>query len=324
MNPTSTIFEIIQPELQRVDEVLAEAAKTDHWLLGVALSHLLPGKGKRIRPSLALLAGKFHNFDDEKIVTIAAAVEMLHTASLVHDDVVDGAEERRGAPTLFTRVGNAVAVLAGDYLFAKSAAYAASTNNLEVIARFADTVMTMCQGQIDEANRAPDVHLSLTRESYFRTIYSKTASLFVLACESGAILSGAPQSTVDALRDYGRDLGLAFQVIDDILDFVGDEQVLGKPVGSDLRHGVVTLPLIYLREEVPLATFRAAFESDDHGEDVVARVLDLLHQSNAIERSYEEARRLATRAMEHLDGLPSNGPHEALRELARYVVERTW
>jgi geranylgeranyl pyrophosphate synthase len=312
-----SVFDLVRPELEEVESQLAATAQAEHPLLGPMLSMVLPGAGKRLRPTLALLAGKLGQADPAAMIHMAVGVELLHTASLVHDDVVDSSEVRRGSATLYTQVGNALAVLVGDYLFSQSATRCVATRDLRVINLFAQTLASMCQGQIDEASRGNNPHLKLTRDQYYQTIGGKTASLFVLACEGGALLSGLSEPLVAALRGFGQKLGLAFQLIDDILDFAGDERELGKPVGGDLRQGTITLPVVYLREAMPDGRFSRLFD-EGAMDEIVAEVL----ASDALERCRQEAERLIARAQSDLARLPASHARRALSELAAYVVER--
>ena len=317
MVTTRASFGLVQDDLARVERALAETAQPEHPVLGPLLSTILPGSGKRLRPTLALLVGRLGEFRPDPMLHMATGVELLHAASLVHDDVVDESELRRGARTLFTRVGNALAVLVGDYLFAQSAARCVATDNVRVIGLFAQTLASMCQGQIEEASRGNAPHLTVTREDYLQTIWGKTASLFVLACEGSAILAGLSEPQVQAMRHYGDRIGLAFQIVDDVLDFVGDESTLGKQVGSDLRQGTITLPVICLREAMPAEQFRAAFEEDD-----LDRVVRLVRESPAVDRAYAEAERLLQEARAALKSAPAGEARDVLENLTRYVVDR--
>lgn len=317
MISTVSSFALVQDGLAAVERALAETAQPDHPLLGPMLSMVLPGSGKRLRPALAMLTGRLGRYDAARLLDMAVGVELLHAASLVHDDVVDESDLRRGAQTLFTRVGNALAVLVGDYLFAQSATRCVATGDVRVIGLFAQTLASMCQGQIEEASRGTAPEQTLTREQYYQTIWGKTASLFVLACEGSAILAGLPEPSIAAMRRYGDRLGLAFQVVDDILDFIGNEAELGKPVGSDVRQGTITLPVICLREILPPDEFRAAFAEDDR-----SVVIDLVRTSGAVERAQTEADRLLAEAREALAEVPSGQARDALEALTHYVVER--
>jgi geranylgeranyl pyrophosphate synthase len=326
LSRASTLFAAIQPELDRVEQVLADVANVDHPLLSSMLSEVLSAGGKRLRPALTLLVGKLHHYDAERLVRLAAATELLHTATLLHDDVVDQSPLRRGRPTLYTQVGNKAAVLVGDYMYAKSAYFATSTGSLRVMELFADCVMVVCQGQIDESARENAGYTVDPAAAYYATIRSKTAALFVLACDAAAELSGASPAVALALHHYAQQLGLAFQVVDDILDLTGDERQLGKAVGSDLRQRVVTLPVIYAREVVPSALFDAIYGAEaDTGpvpEEAVAALLGAIRASSAIERCYADARALVADARRELLQVPAGETRQALDELADYVVTR--
>lgn len=317
MTTTSSLFELVRPELAEVERQLTLAARADHRLLGPMLSMVLPGAGKRMRPAMSLLACKLGRADPEATIHMAVGVELLHTASLVHDDVQDNSETRRGSATLFTQVGNALAVLVGDYLFAQSASRCVATNNMRVIGLFAETLRRMVEGQVEEASRGNHAHLKVNRQEYYSTTSGKTASLFVLACQGGAILAGLPEPQVEAMRSFGEQLGLAFQLVDDILDFVGDEQELGKPVGGDVRQGTITLPIIYLRESLQDGRFARLFEAGDS-----AAIVAEVRSSGVVERCRAEADGLIAEARSALTRVPAGLAREALADLAEYVVQR--
>jgi geranylgeranyl pyrophosphate synthase len=283
---------------------------------------VLPGSGKRLRPALALLIGLMvSEADADALNQMAVGVELLHSASLVHDDVVDDSDTRHGAATLYARVGNALAVLVGDYLFSQAAQACVATGNLDVVRLFAQTLGAMAQGQIDDANgQLGGRHHweTLSRERYYRTIGGKTASLFVLACQGTGLLVGLSPAQIDGLRAYGENLGLAFQVFDDILDFTSTEAELGKPVGSDLRQGTITLPVILMRDRrFADGRLRAAFESDD-----VDLQVRLVQESGAIPAAMSEADSLVMRARSALSVLPDTVERQALDALAAYVTRR--
>jgi geranylgeranyl pyrophosphate synthase len=326
VSTASTLFAPVQPELDRVEQVLADVADVGHALLSSLLSEVLRAGGKRLRPALVLLAGKLHHYDPDRLVKLAAATELLHTATLLHDDVVDQSTLRRGRPTLYTQVGNKAAVLVGDYMYAKSAYFATATGSLRVMELFADSVMVVCQGQIDESARKNGSYTEQPPEAYYSTIQSKTAALFVLACDAAAELSDAPPSAADALHRYAERVGLAFQVVDDILDLTGDEQRLGKAVGGDLRQRVVTLPVIYARESVPAplldAVYGPALDGGPAPEEAIQDLLAAIQRSSAVERCYADARALVAGARADLGLLPAGPAREALEELAEYVVTR--
>jgi geranylgeranyl pyrophosphate synthase len=316
------IMALVRPGLARLEASLAGLADSDDPILAPMLSTVLPGTGKRLRPALSLLIGSMAGTPDaEALNHMAVGVELLHTASLVHDDIVDESDTRHGAATLYARVGNALAVLVGDYLFSQAAHECVATGNLGVVRLFAETLGAMAQGQIDDANgQLGGRHLwkTLSRESYYRTIRGKTASLFVLACQGTALLAGLGSAQVDGLRDYGLNLGLAFQVFDDILDFTSTEEQLGKPVGSDLRQGTITLPVILMRDQERIdGRFRAAFETED-----VDLQVRLVRESGAVDAASAEAESLVSRARAAIEVLPGGAQRDALDALAYYVTHR--
>ncbi len=323
VDPIRTVVGMVQLGLERMESSLRQLAETDDPILAPMLSTVLPGSGKRLRPALALLIGRLASAstDADALNQMAVGVELLHTASLVHDDIVDESDTRHGGATLYARVGNALAVLVGDYLFSQAAQACVATGNLQVVRLFAATLGAMAQGQIDDANRelgGRHTWETLSREQYYRTIGGKTASLFVLACQGTGLLAGLPAAQVEALGVYGKNLGLAFQVFDDILDFTATEEALGKPVGSDLRAGTITLPVILMRDHALAdGRFRAAFDAEDSDLQV-----QLVLQSGAIALARREADELVARARLALEALPGGEEREALDALAAYVTRR--
>lgn len=306
--------------MERLHRSLTELAEIDDPILSPLLSQVLPGSGKRMRPALALGIARVGEADPDAMNDMAIGVELLHTASLVHDDVVDESDTRRGSATLFTKIGNQLAVLVGDYLFSRAAQACVATGNLRVVQLFAETLGAMAQGQVDEANahQAGRTWQRVSRDRYYRTIWGKTASLFVLASHGAALLAGLDEPSVQGCRRFGEKLGLAFQVVDDILDFTSTETALGKPVGNDLRQGTTTLPVILLRDQ-DLANGR--FESVFEQEDVEAQIR-LVQRSGAIDAAYAEAEGLIREAREALSVLPAGAERSALAALAEYVLRR--
>jgi geranylgeranyl pyrophosphate synthase len=323
LDPIRSMLALVQPALERMERNLALLAETDDPILAPMLSTVLPGSGKRLRPALSLLIGRLagESGDADALNQMALGVELLHTASLVHDDIVDESDTRHGGATLYARVGNALAVLVGDYLFSQAAQACVATGNLDVVRLFAETLGAMAQGQIDDANRQLGGRHgweTLSRDRYYRTIRGKTASLFVLACKGTGLLAGLPRAQVDGLGVYGQNLGLAFQVFDDILDFTGTEQELGKPVGSDLRAGTITLPVILMRDHsLADGRFRAAFDAED-----VDLQIRLVQESGAVSLARAEAEALVSAARAALTALPAGLERETLDALAAYVTQR--
>lgn len=317
------LFDLIRPELSLVERKLRDGADEMFSPLANGMLMLLDSGGKRLRPALVLLASRFHpGAPLERVVALAAAVETLHTATLVHDDLIDGARMRRGHETLSATWSKASTVLAGDYLFARSAKFAAETENTRVVTIFAQTLMTICEGELRQLFGVFDLNQNL--DSYYQRIFSKTASLFAAATEAGAVLSGADEQTIASLRDYGRNLGMSFQIEDDLLDFIGDERLMGKPTGSDLRQGIVTLPVYYfLRDHEREAEWRAALSR--RGDDwnmVVDRLVAEIRQSPAIAACRAEAERFASQAQAALSPLPDIEEKRRLMELAETLLER--
>jgi geranylgeranyl pyrophosphate synthase len=326
---TIPFLEPLAADLDWVERKMRELVHPEFAQLAVVLQSLLESGGKRLRPALALLAGSFHPVDRDKIVSLAASVEMLHTATLVHEDLVDGALLRRGKTTLNARWSMGATVLTGDYLFARAAGLAAETDNVRVMGIFSDTLMTICSGelrQILDRHELPrldseqDWNQALDR--YDQRIHAKTASLFAAATESAAVLSNAPADQVTALRDYGRFLGMGFQIVDDILDFEGEEEVLGKPVGNDLREGIITLPALYFLREHPNDEPMAAVLRDGENDALVREVVAAIRASGAITQALDRAGGFIARSQAALVPLPDGQPRDILHALADYAVTR--
>jgi geranylgeranyl pyrophosphate synthase len=318
---TVSLFKPIDRELGVVEEKLRQAADAEQAQLAEVVRYLLDSGGKRIRPAVVILASKFHEHDVSKVLPLAAAVEMLHTATLVHDDLLDGSLLRRGNATLNAKLSAGAVILVGDYLFARAAELAAATDSVPVVSIFSKTLMTICRGEIRHA--FDEDGWRRTKEGYYQSTYSKTASLFAASAESGALLSGARMATVRSLRDYGCNLGMAFQIVDDILDFVGDEAEMGKPIGSDLRQGTVTLPLLLYFEEHPNDDLlRAVFEAREEREERIQTLVEMVRNSPAIESAREEARRFTIEAKEALRDLSANQYRQIMLDLADYLLER--
>ncbi len=309
----------VQPELLKVERRLEEVVKSAPSQMVEPLEHAMKDGGKRIRPALTLLAGKLHRYNLKVLIPMAAGVELLHTATLIHDDTIDDAYLRRGKDSIKQRWGNSNAVLLGDYLFATSAGFVAETRNIRVIKLFAQTLMTICTGEIEESLYA----FNKSRDLYFQTIGNKTASLFAAATESGAVLSQAPEEAIQSLNDYGYNLGISFQIVDDILDFVGQKETLGKPVTNDLTQGVFTLPVILLLERPDSDEARRIKQAIEGDKAAATKVIvEAVHSSSVLEECYGIAEGFSARARSALEQLPRNTVYDSLAELAGYVTER--
>jgi heptaprenyl diphosphate synthase/octaprenyl-diphosphate synthase len=280
---------------------------------------VLGGGGKLLRPALALLSGRFGEYNLDLLVPLAASVELLHTATLVHDDVIDSADTRRGRPTVNSTFHNSTTVMLGDFLFAHAADQVVKTDSLRVVQLFARTLMIMATGEIRQDMAAYDSRGTI--RDYLGRIGGKTASLFSTACEGGAVVSGAPEEWVAALRDYGYNFGMAFQIVDDILDFTGDEAEMGKPVGSDLMQGTLTLPSLLLMERFPADNpVQRYFEKPGKGR--LHQAVEMIRDLGIAEESYQMARDFCARANEAISVLPDGPDRRTLEELTEYILER--
>jgi len=291
-----------------------------HPDLRAALEHLLTAGGKRIRPTLGLLTGQMLGAPRERLITLAAAVEMLHTATLVHDDLIDGALLRRGNPTLNSQWSPPATVLTGDFIFARAAKLAAETDHLPLMKLFAETLAIIVNGELTQLF----VSRSITsRDDYFKRIYAKTASLLEMTTRAAAMISPVSENTVEAMRLYGYHLGMAFQIVDDVLDFTGEQSEVGKPVGSDLLQGLVTLPAIHYAEAHPDDPDIHCLTNGCYSEhERMERLMQAVRKSDGVEKSLEEARGFIEKALESLADMPGGVEHEALESLARYTISR--
>ena len=326
MIATIAIFDLVKDDLRRVETRLHDVplqSDPDLELVTEAIGHLLDAGGKRIRPALTLLTGRLYPCDPDKIVSMAAAVEMLHTATLVHDDVVDGSLLRRGSPTLNAHWSPGATILTGDYMFARAADLAAQTGNVRVMQVFARTLMAIVSGELRQL--FGDATRRQTREDYFKRIYAKTASLFELATEAAGVLIGAAENEILALRQYGHDLGIAFQIMDDVLDFSGDESQVGKPVANDLRQGIVTLPVIdYLDAHPRDKRVDELLRSGQHGDELVLPIVGDVQASGAVDRAVGAARDYVRTAQQRLLQLPDSEARQSMLAVADYVVARDY
>lgn len=316
-----TFFTSVQDQLQFIEGRIREQAGEEHHPdLRSALAHLLSSGGKRIRPTLGLLVGNMLGAPEEKLITLGASVELLHTATLVHDDLIDGALLRRGMPTLNARWSPAATVLTGDFLFARAAKLAAETDHLPLMKLFAETLATIVNGELTQMFSARGV---IDRDNYYQRIYAKTASLFEMASLAATMVATENEEMRASMKIFGYEVGMAFQIVDDILDFTGDQSTVGKPIGSDLLNGLVTLPAIYFAEANPddedvLSLPEGGWKDTER----VQRLVDNIRQSAAIQHSMDEARQAISRALKALSRAPLSPEREALENLAKFIVDR--
>lgn len=310
----------VQEYITQVEARMREQAVGQHPDLQEALDHLLNSGGKRVRPSVSLLVGEMIGADLERTVTLAAAVEMLHTATLVHDDMIDGALLRRGIPTLNAEWTPAATILTGDFIFARAAKLAAETGSIEIMNLFAKTLSTVVNGEITQIFRSRGL---ASREDYFERIYAKTASMFELAAIAPGYLSDIDEPMFDSLKRYGYEVGMAFQIVDDILDFISDQAEIGKPVGSDLGQGLITLPaLCYLESMADNKSAQELFNAAAEDDLALIELESAIRNSDAVDQAMGEAKEFIDRALLALEVLPSGAERMGLENLANYVADR--
>ena len=317
---TASIYAPVKEGLAMVDDKLRSLAETETSPVQPLLQYVTDAGGKRVRPAITLLAAQFHPHDPARPVIMGSAVELLHLATLIHDDTVDNSPLRRGRATLSNTWSPHVAVLFGDYVFATSATFVCDTQNIRVIRRFSETIMELASGQLMEYFTAFDP--SQAREIYNDRIYRKTASLFCTASESGAVLAEAPENEVQALREYGYNIGMAFQVRDDLLDFEGDASDLGKPVGSDLLNGVLTLPTIMLLERYPNDDLVQSLFNDRSNDAKLEKVVEVIKDSTILADCEEVVEDYSHKACKALQTLPDCDSKCSLLDLADYITAR--
>jgi heptaprenyl diphosphate synthase len=316
-DPTTVVDIDVRADLDRVEQTLRDAVDSSEPFVREAASHLLGAGGKRFRPMLVLLSGQLGDPTDPRLVPCAAAIELTHLATLYHDDVIDEATVRRGVPSANTRYDNTVAILTGDYLFARSSSLAAGLGTY-VSRVLADTIAALCEGQIMESEHSGTD--SQTAERYLAVVDRKTAALLATSCHLGAWLAGAPPEVVAAATEFGRALGIAFQLSDDVLDIAGREEESGKVPGTDLREGVWTLPV--------LETFAGRADGADRLRDAlregdVAVALDILRANGSVDRALDAVGDWARRARDALDPVPEGAARTALEQLAAFLIDRT-
>ncbi len=314
-----TLYGSVQEDLALVEQTFESLKQVDYGPLGEMLGMVLGGGGKLLRPALALLAGRFGQYNLDLLVPLAASVELLHTATLVHDDVIDNASTRRGRPTVNSGFQNSTTVMLGDYLFAHAADQVVKTDSMRVVRLFSSTLMIMAKGEIRQDLAAYDSRQTI--RDYLGRIGGKTASLFATACEGGAIVARQPEPWIAALREYGYNFGMAFQIVDDILDFSGDEEQMGKPVGSDLMQGTLTLPSLLFIERHPVANPVQKYFARP-GKERLAQAVEAVRASGILEESQQMARDFCRRASEALSALPDLNDRQTLADLAEYILER--
>jgi len=321
------IYNFIEEDLQVMQSIFAQTIsshqKTDPnmaMLLNAAL-----GGGKAVRPALAFLCARCFSYAKHKeaIRSFAASVELMHIATLIHDDAIDKAYTRRGRPTINSHYGTEKAVLLGDFMFAKAAELITDTGNIEVVRLLANTLQTITAGEIKQSFDLLCYDQDV--EDYKKRIYGKTASLIIMGAKGGAILGGADDKGIKAIADYALNTGMAFQIVDDILDFIGDEKKMGKPTGGDLKGGTITLPALYYIEENPDNIIKKAFAEKDEAKRqamISKAVKEIAGNGNYIQKTYAQAMQYKNKAIEALEELPDSPAKNNLLALSEYLIER--
>ena len=317
------IFEPIRDDLEAVEREFLRQVESRVDLIPQIGRYIQMSGGKRIRPAVLLMAARLAGYSGDKAVMYASVVEFIHTATLIHDDIVDEAELRRGRLSVHSRWGNDVTVLVGDYLYIKSMALALTHDSLDLVRVLCDVTLRMIEGELYQLTKTGEVDIS--EDEHFDIIRRKTAYLFGGCAQIGGVLGGVSKEQELALREYGFNLGVAFQIVDDLLDFTADQTVLGKPIGGDLREGKVTLPIIYLLQR-----------SGDGADALIRRVVGeravtpedwreirrLLVEHRAIDSAYEKASELAELAKQQLAIFPASPERDALLALPDFVLSR--
>ncbi|EHR73175.1 geranylgeranyl pyrophosphate synthase [Burkholderiales bacterium JOSHI_001] len=308
--------------MQQVDDVIRQRLASDVVLINQISHYIISAGGKRIRPRLVLLFAGALGFDGPQRFTLAAIVEFIHTATLLHDDVVDESSLRRGRQTANAMFGNAASVLVGDFLYSRAFQMMVSVDRMRVLDVLADATNVIAEGEVLQLMNMHDP--DLTVEDYLRVIRYKTAKLFEASARLGAVLAGAPTDVEEHCADYGRSLGTAFQIVDDLLDYEGDTHELGKNVGDDLREGKPTLPLLVAMERGTDADRQVIRHAIEHGEvERLGDIVQIVRRTGALEVTRDAARAQAAKARECLGVLPESAFREALLELSIRSVDRS-
>ncbi|MEF2964355.1 polyprenyl synthetase family protein [Paenibacillus sp. M1] len=319
------IFGALKRDMDFIERQLYRSIEGDDELLSETSLHLLKAGGKRLRPVFVLLGGKFGDYDLEKLQHVAVPLELIHSASLVHDDVIDDAGTRRGKPTVKAKWDNKIAMYTGDYIYAKALMLATQLPIPQLHRILAKAMVQMSVGEMEQIRDFFNTDQSV--RNYLLRIRRKTALLIAISCQLGALAAGAPAKTHSLLYRYGYNVGMAFQIRDDLLDLCGTEQAIGKPPGSDMRQGNITLPVIYALQEPglkePLLREIAAIREEGSGADA-SRAIRMIVSSPGIERAERLADRFIGKALDALEGLPESKSRTHLKEIALFVNKRSY
>lgn len=314
------LYSDLKSDLDVIEKELAAAVNSSSHLLNEASLHLLLAGGKRIRPVFVLLAAKFGNYSIESIKNVAVPIELIHMASLVHDDVIDDAETRRGRETVKAQWNNRVAMYTGDFLFAKAIEYITALQNTYAHEVLSHTMIELCIGEIIQIEDKR--FLDQTVRDYLRRIKRKTAILISASCELGAIASGADDKTVRHLKQFGYYVGMSFQIIDDILDITSTDEQLGKPAGSDLMQGNITLPVLYAKNDPAIAPLLHAMFEGTGTEIEKQKLLQEIRKSDGINKAKSVSNLYLQKALDEVKQLPPNSAKKSLQNIALFMSKR--
>jgi len=318
-------FKVIKRELEKCEEYSKKLLINSVELVLKTGGYILDSGGKRVRPGLTILSGKLFKGNEERLIPVATVMEYMHTATLLHDDIVDGANLRRGKPSANSVFGNDVAVLVGDYMFAKAIYVLAVYGGSEVLKVAAQTVQDMAEGELLQLERIGDINLK--EEEYFEIIYRKTASLLSTCCECGAIVGEASEKERKKLKNYGKYIGYAFQLIDDAFDYIGQDETIGKPAGNDIREGKVTYPLLSVlkesREEEKKKIEEILSEIEPEKEKIEF-VRNFVLERKGDEKTVELAKNFVLKAKKEIEDFPPSPFKTSLLEIADFIVERKY
>ncbi|OGX77870.1 polyprenyl synthetase [Exiguobacterium sp. SH0S1] len=315
------LYRHMNREIEQIDRFLSTRVHTEHPVIEAASKQLLDAGGKRIRPAFVLLSAGFGTGNDIRLTKVAASLELIHMASLVHDDVIDDATLRRGKPTVMERYDESVAMYTGNTLFGEAIRLVSEVDSPEVMQIMAETMELICIGEINQIQDQYDWAQSPKR--YLDRIARKTALLIETSCAAGAVVSGASPDVVKQLRLFGYDIGMAFQMTDDLLDFTAKSFQLGKPVGEDLKHGHKTLPLFYSSED-PVFYERLQQVTNASNDEMTRTLVREVQRNGTLERSQRTIDRYVSRAIQRLDSLPDIQDKRSLIEIAEYIGKRKW
>jgi octaprenyl-diphosphate synthase len=319
----SQIFEPIRVDLEKVDREFARHVESQIELIPKIGKYIQTSGGKRMRPAVLLMAARLGGYEGDRSVLYAAVVEFIHTATLVHDDIIDDSDLRRGRAAVHSRWGNDITVLLGDYLYIKSMGMALTHDRLDLVRLLCDVTLRMIEGELYQLTKNGDA--GITEDEHFDIIRRKTAYLFGGCAQIGGMLGTISKEQEVALQEYGFNLGIAFQLVDDLLDFTGDAAALGKPIGADLREGKMTLPLIHLLqqdEEVGAGIVREVISSRTASAEQWDALMRILREHRSIDYAYRRAVEYGERAKKPLYAFPPSAERDALLALPDYVLSR--